>query len=130
ILMRLSFLYSVIHLHRVQLKAILFYIMVVVCIPSGVGIFSLYCYFRFHDPFAFSHVEQNLWSRQLSFPGYGMLLSFESILQSPGLLSFRALRNILELGADLFILSLIVLSFIGPWKFPRHLWSYSIYAVT
>ena len=59
-----------------------------------------------------------------------MLLSFESILHSPGLLSFWALRNILEVGADLFILSLIVLSFIGPWKFPRHLWSYSIYAVT
>jgi len=130
ILMLLPFLYEYLHQHRFQLKAIRFDIMGGVCIPAGLGIFALYCYFRFHDPFAFSHVEQNLWSRQLSFPGYGMLLSFESILQSPGLLSFRALRNILELGADLFILSLIVLSFIGPWKFPRHLWSYSIYAVT
>ncbi|TMC14205.1 MAG: hypothetical protein E6J33_12120 [Chloroflexi bacterium] len=52
------------------------------------------------------------------------------ILHSSGILSFQALRNSIDLGADLFILLLIVLSFFGPWKIPQPLWAYTIYAVT
>jgi len=38
------------------------------------------------------------------------------------------MRNLIDLGADLLVLALIVLGFIGPWKLPKNLWVYGIYA--
>lgn len=46
------------------------------------------------------------------------------------ILSFQAIHNLLDLGPDVFILLLIILSFVGPWKLPRNLWAYNLYAVT
>lgn len=96
-------------------------------IPAGIGLFALYCYLRFQDPLAFSHAESH-WQHQFELPWYGIIGSGKAIITSKGLLSFQALRNILDLGPDLLILAIIVLSFIGPWKFSRNLWAYSIYA--
>ncbi len=128
ILMFLPFCYEYLCQQNFRLKSIHFNILSSLLFPAGLGLFALYCYFRFHDPLAFAHA-QRFWGHQLSFPGYG-LLSLNSIVHSSGLLSFQALRNIIDAGADIFILLLIVLSFFGPWRFPKHLWSYNIYAVT
>src|SRR6266566_5992776 len=129
ILLLLPFVYEYLRQHRFSINAIRFGILSSLLIPAALGLFALYCYFRFHDPLAFSHAPQVFWGRQLHVPGYGMLLSLKSILHSPGILSFQALRNIIDLGAGIFILLLIVLSFFGPWKIPQHLWAYTIYAV-
>lgn len=59
-----------------------------------------------------------------------MYLSIKAILSSGGVVNFQALRNCIDLGADLFILVLIILSFFGPWKIPQSLWAYTIYAIT
>jgi hypothetical protein len=128
--MLLPFCYEYLRQHHFRLKSIGFDILSGLLLPAGLGLFALYCYFRFHDPLAFAHAQQHFWGHELHFPGYGMLLSLKSILRSPGFLSFQALRNVIDLGADLFILVLSALSLFGPWKFPRHLWVYSIYAVT
>jgi hypothetical protein len=37
---------------------------------------------------------------------------------------------VLDLSITLFILILLILSFIGPWKFSIDQWSYNIYAVS
>ncbi len=52
-----------------------------------------------------------------------------NILRNPGILSFLVLRNMTDLLPDLFILLFIMLSFVGPWRLPRHLWVYGIYAL-
>ncbi len=96
-------------------------------IPAGLAIFALYCYFRFHDPLSFSHA-QVAWGRHLNLPGVGMLSSIRAIMISGGMLNFQVIRNILDLGPDLLVLALVILGFVGPWKFPRNLWGYAIYA--
>ena len=130
ILMLLPFCYEYLRQQDFRLKGIRFDVLSCLLLPAGIGLFALYCYFRFQDPLASAHAQQHFWGRQLHFPGYGMWLSLISIRHSPGFLSFQALRNMLELGADIFMLLLIVLGFFGSWKIPRHLWVYSIYAAT
>jgi Gpi18-like mannosyltransferase len=98
------------------------------CIVAGIAVFVVYCYFLFHDPLAFSHAEATRWDRKLSFPGYALLRTIHAIIISRGILSFQALRNILDLALDLFILMLVILGFVGPWKFPGSLGIYAIYA--
>ena len=41
----------------------------------------------------------------------------------------ESIHNTIELSACLFILALVVLCFVGPWRFPRAYWVYGIYAV-
>ena len=130
ILMLLPFFYEYLRQHDFTLKAIRFDILSSLLLPAATGLFALYCYFRFSDPLAFAHVQQALWGHQLHVPGYGMYLSIKSILSSGGVLNFQVLRNCIDLGVDLFILLLIILSFFGPWKIPQSLWAYTIYAVT
>lgn len=98
------------------------------CIVAGIAVFAVYCYFLFHDPLAYSHAEATRWDRKLSFPGYAILRSIHAISVSRGILSFQALRNILDLVPDLFILVLVILGFVGPWKFPASLGIYAVFA--
>jgi Gpi18-like mannosyltransferase len=109
------------------LKAIRFDVLGGILIPAGLVLFALYCYIQFHDPLSFSHA-QTIWHRQLQPPWYGIVSSINVIIQSRGLISFPAIRNVFELGSDLFICALLILSFVGPWRFPRNLRAYSLYA--
>ncbi len=108
------------------LKSFRFDILAGLCLPAGIALFMLYGYYQFHDPLAFVHAHA-YWGRFLSFPGWGMLRAAWKILQH-GLLSFEAMRTLIDLGTDLLVLLLIFLSFIGPWKLPKTLWSYGLYA--
>jgi len=110
-----------------DLRAVRLDILSGLAIPAGLGLFSLYCAFQFHDPLAFSHA-QNFWGRVPRIPGYGIYRSVQEIIQSGGILNFQSLHNMLDLGPDLLILALIILGFIGPWKLPRDLWAYNLYA--
>ena len=101
-----------------------------VLIVAGLAIFVVYCYFRFRILFPFAHAEALYWNRDLHDPSWGIVRTIQVIAHSPGFLSFSALRNILDLGQDLFILVLIVLSLAGPWRFRAALWTYAVYGVT
>lgn len=114
--------------HKTRLlKAIRFDILIGLCFPAGIALYAIYCYYQFHDLLAFVHA-QAYWSRFLHFPGWGILKSMWLIAHG-SILSFLTMRNLIDLGADLLILALIVLGFIGPWKLPKNLWVYGIYAV-
>jgi Mannosyltransferase (PIG-V) len=125
----LPFCYEYLRQHDFKLKNIRFDIASGLCIIAGTGLFALYCYYLFHDPLAFSHAETR-WDRKLSVPGYAILRTVHAIIISPGGLSFQSLRNILDLIPDLFMVVLVILSFVGPWKFQRSLWVYAIFAAT
>jgi hypothetical protein len=109
------------------LKGIRFDILIGLCIPAGVALYAAYCYYQFHDPLAFVHAHAD-WNRSLHFPGWSIVKSIVELTRD-GFLSFLTMRNAIDLGADLLVLGLIVLIFIGPWKLPKSMWSYGLYAV-
>lgn len=112
------------HIRRINLDVI-----GVALMPLAVGLYALYCYYKYHDFLAFSHVQATIWNRHLHGPWTGIARSIHSILVSTGLLSFQSLRNLTDLLPDLLVLALLILCFVGPWRLPRKLWVYGIYAV-
>ena len=110
-----------------MLKAIRFDVLGGILIPAGLVLFALYCYMQFGDPLSFSHA-QTYWHRQLQPPWHGIVSSINVIIHSRGLISFPSIRTVYELGSDLFVFALLILSFVGPWRFPRNLWAYSLYS--
>jgi hypothetical protein len=99
---------------------------------AGVGLalalYSVYCYLRFHDFLAFSHAESTGWGRHLTWPGEALVRAARVIASAP-LFTFPSTRNLVELGVVLAVLILLVLSFVGPWKFARKDWSYPLFGV-
>jgi Gpi18-like mannosyltransferase len=128
ILLVIPFYYEYLRQGQFQLKALRWNALAGALIPGGVVLFAIWCYMQFHDPLAFSHAEAT-WDVHLAFPGYGIILSMHNIQTSTGILSFQALRNMTDLLPDLFILLFVILSFVGPWRLPRQLWVYGIYAL-
>lgn len=96
-------------------------------IVGGPMLFSLYGYLTFHDPLAFSH-SQAAWNRQLAFP-WLVFWEASGIIRLHPFLTFDSIHTVMDLSAALFTLVILVLSFIGPWKFSREHWSYAFYAV-
>jgi Gpi18-like mannosyltransferase len=128
ILLVIPFYYEYLRQHQFQLRALHWNVLASALIPGGLVLFATWCYMQYHDPLAFSHAQAT-WNRYLAFPGYGIILSIHNIQTSTGMLSFQALRNMTDLLPDLFILLFIILSFVGPWRLPRQLWVYGIYAL-
>ena len=122
----LPFLYEYLRQHNFRLRTVRFDIFSSIGMPAGLGIFALYCYYRFHDALAFSHA-QSIWHRQLHGPWHGLLDSFLIIVHR-SVLSFDSIHNVIDLSAGLLMLMAVVLCFIGPWKFSREHWIYGIYA--
>ena len=129
LLLLVPFCFEYLRQRHFDLRVVRFDILSGLAIPAGLGLFSLYCYLQFHDPLAFSHA-QNFWGRVPRIPGYGIYRSVQEVIQSGGILNFQSLHNILDLAPDLLILTLIILGFIGPWKLPRDLWAYNLYAAS
>jgi len=127
LLLLLPFCYEYLRQHQFRLKATRLDVVSGALIPAGIGLFALYCYYRFNDPLAFSHAQAN-WIHALQFPWYAMNKSIQVILHNGGLLNFNVLRNLLDLVPTLLFLALIVGAFIGPWRFSRDLWAYGFYA--
>lgn len=94
---------------------------------GGVALFMAYGYDHFQDMLAFVHAHA-YWNRHTAFPGWGMLKSAWAILNH-GIFSFTTMRNVLDLGTDLFVLLMIVLIFVGPWRFSPALWGYGLYSL-
>lgn len=107
-------------------KGIRFTALIGIFIPTGILLFMGYGYLQFHDPLAFVHAHA-YWNRSLHFPGWGMLKALLVIVHHR-FVSFLAMRSAIDLGTDLFILGLILSMFVGPWRLPKTLWSYALYA--
>lgn len=130
LLLAVPFCYEYLRQREWNPLRIRFDVLSVALIPLAVGIYAIYCNYQFHDFLAFSHVESMFWNRHLHTPWYGFERSFRAIAISNGFLSFQSLRNLTDLIPDLLVLALIVLGFVGPWRFPRRLWVYGVYSVS
>ncbi len=126
LLLLIPFAYEYLYQHQFNMKRFRVDVLSGGLIAAGTGLFALYCYITFHDALAFSHA-QSQWLRQLHAPWDAYLLTIHFI-ESTAFLNFIALRNVLDLVPDLFMLVVVVLSFVGPWRMPLRLLSYSLYA--
>jgi hypothetical protein len=92
----------------------------------ALALYSFYCYLRFHDFLAFSHAEAANWGRHLTWPGEPLLRALYVILTAQAA-SFPNIRNVVELCIVLAALVVLILGFVGPWKFARKDWLYPLY---
>lgn len=122
------FCYEYLRQHQFQIRKIRFGILGGLLIPAGIGLYALYCWKTFGDPLSFSHQEIH-WERRLMPPWWAMRYSFGIIRHSASLLSFYALRNLIDLLSSLLILILIILGCVGPWRFKKDYWAYLCYAI-
>ncbi len=129
LLLLVPFCYEYLHQHQFKLRTLRFDVFGGAIIVAGLGLFMLYCYHRFHSFFPFSKAEHFMWSRDPQSPLFLIKNVIAGIAQSNGILSFHALRNIIDASQILLILALIILSVVGPWRFPRSLWVYAIYGI-
>ncbi len=120
------FAYEYLRQHDFQLKSMRLDVIAGGGMPLRIFAFGVYCYYRFHDFLAFSHAQAN-WHRSLHGPWHGLFDSFYVIILHRSILSFDSIHNVIDLTAGLIMLALVVLSFVGPWKFPRPLLSYALY---
>jgi Gpi18-like mannosyltransferase len=128
LLLLLPFGYEYLRQREFRLRAIRFDILAGALIPAALVLYGLYCYLLFHDFLEFSHA-QAYWNHYLAAPWVGIAGSIRAISISGGLLSFQALRNLTDLVPDLLILVALILGIVGPWRFPRRLWSYCAFAI-
>jgi Mannosyltransferase (PIG-V) len=126
LLLLVPFFYEYLRQHDFKLRTIRFDFISCISIPAGLGIFTLYCYFQFHDLLAFSH-SQAVWHHELHGPWHGLIDSFLAIFQH-AILSFDSMHNVIDLSAALLMLILVCLCFVGPWKFSQDYWAYALYA--
>lgn len=122
------FAYEYLRQHDFQWRKIRSDVVSIVGVIGGVVVFMVYGYIAFHDALAFSHA-QAVWDRHITFP-WTIFIRSLSIIKHSGVLSFFSIHTLLDLSAVLFILALLLLTFIGPWKLDRSIWSYGFYAVT
>ena len=129
LLLLVPFCYEYLRQHQFKLRTLRFDVFGGALIVAGLGLFMLYCYHRFHSFFPFSKAEHFMWSRDPQSPWFLIKNVIAGIAQSNGFLSFHALRNIIDASQILLILALIILSVVGPWRFPRNRWVYAIYGI-
>lgn len=126
----IPFAYEYFRQHDFQWRKMRFDILSVAGLVGGIAIFMVYGYLAFHDPLAFSHAENGGdWQRKLAFP---WLIFWEAygIIKHHPILTFDSIHTMMDLSATLFILGIVILAFVGPWKLAKEHWSYAFYAVT
>lgn len=127
IVLLIPFCYEYVRQHQFRLKTWRFDALSVALIPSGLGVFMVYCYELLRDPLAFQHYEAR-WHHVLVAPWIGLMGPIRMVLRFHSALSFASLRNDIEMGSTFFILVLLILCCVGPWRFPRTHLAYILFA--
>ncbi|MBT8224650.1 MAG: hypothetical protein HKP61_10890 [Dactylosporangium sp.] len=96
-------------------------------LPVGIASYSVYCWFIFGDPLKFMHA-QALWFRERDWPWIGIYQSCKILVTTPNIFA-NDVRNIMDLGAVLFVSTFLVLAFVGPWKYRRDQWALPLFGV-
>ncbi|HET8912523.1 MAG TPA: glycosyltransferase family 39 protein [Ktedonobacteraceae bacterium] len=123
----IPFCFEYLRQHQFRLKTLRWDVLSVALIPAGLVIFMLYTYITLGDPLAFQHA-QAYWHHIYVFPLSGLVIVLQTMINSHALLSFVVARNAIEIGTTTFIVVLLVLGLVGPWRFPRAYLAYFIFA--
>jgi len=93
-------------------------------VPTGLIAFMLYSWRRFEDPLKFVHM-QSYWGRSTTWPWTGAVQTIKQIVDaSSGGAIFQPIvvLDMIDLLSVPFILTLLVLSVVGPWKLGQQCW--------
>lgn len=99
---------------RIRLDAL-----AVLLVPAGLGLYVLYLRSAVGNPFAFMHAQEVGWNRHLSWPWEGIAnlpVFFTDLPSTSGLWLFLAVVDPIVLA---FMLALLVLTVVGPWRLRR-----------
>jgi Gpi18-like mannosyltransferase len=120
------FAYEYLRQHHFRLRALSLNVLGLLGIPLGIALFSLYCFFTFHDPLAFSHAEA-VWDRKLAPPWMVFTSTFSTLWHSHSHLNFTTIHDVIDLSLLCLVLALVFLGFYGPWRFRLSELSYALY---
>src|SRR5262249_46559738 len=90
-----------------QLKGQFTRVLPIVLIPSGIFLYSLYCWKYFHNPIAFVMAETG-WNKTSTAPWYGIISSLWQIFIHQPFGSFMEVHNLLDLSATLSFIALTI----------------------
>ena len=91
-------------------------------IPVGLGIYMIYLYQNWHDPFIFRTAEAVDWGRHISVPGYGLYLDLKALMTGK-LKADLMYTNSLDI---VFTLGPLVALLLGWKRLPLHSWLFSL----
>jgi Gpi18-like mannosyltransferase len=126
LLLLLPFVYEYLRQRAFQWRKIRLDILGASGFPAGLLIFAIYCLVHFHNALLFFHAEST-WKHVLAFPWIGMLKAWQVTASQPDILSYRALRSLIDLVPDVLVLVLLVLGIVGPWRLQRNQMAYLLY---
>lgn len=127
LLLLVPFCYEYLRQYQFHITKVRFSLLGGAIIPLAPAMFAAYCGFLFHNPLAFVRA-QAVWHRQFQAPWQGISNAITAI-NAHGFLSFYSIHNVIDLSAVLLMHLLLVLCFLGPYKFPRQHLSYGLYAL-
>lgn len=129
ILLMVPFFFEYLRQRQFKLQSLLhFDLLSNALIPVALCLYGLYNYQHFHDFFAFKDLEAR-WGRTFHMPWDGFIRVYQILTRPTSLVGFYGLHNLLAISIDLFVLLFIILTFVGPWHFPRTHRVYCIYAL-
>jgi Gpi18-like mannosyltransferase len=114
LLLVIPFAYEYLRQREFQLRRIRWDAAWVAVIPTGIIAFALFCWYDFGDPLRFVHA-QALWFRERDWPWVGIYQTVRILFSTKNIIG-NDVRNFMDLGAVVFVSTLLVLAFVGPWK--------------
>jgi hypothetical protein len=116
----LPFAYEYLRRRNFQLKRIRLDVLWIGAIPAGLASYMAYCWVVLGDAFAPSHA-QALWTRGFDLPFMPVVWTVGKIWQdfSSGTADIKTYTSVYDIVAVLFAGTLVVLGFVGPWKFRK-----------
>ncbi|MET7393092.1 hypothetical protein ABZS66_06295 [Dactylosporangium sp. NPDC005572] len=116
-LLAVPFAYEYLRQHGFELRRFRWDVLAIGLVPAGLVAFAAYTRHAYGDALLFSHAQAN-WGRHFAGPWVSILDTMRGLATTP--ISVNQ-ANVLNLGAVLLAGTLLVLSFVGPWRLPRHL---------
>jgi len=129
LLLFVPFCYEYLRQHDFRLRNIRWDVAWAALIPTGIASFVVYCWVVLGDPLRFMAVQAHWgWERGREWPWVGIYRTVKIIFTSPNILGNDA-RNLVDLGAVLFVSTMLVLAFVGPWKLRRDQWFLPVFGI-
>ena len=120
LLLAVPFCYEYLRQHEFRLRRIRWDAGWIALVPVGIVSFASYCWVIFGDPLKFMHA-QALWDRERDWPWIGIYQTVKILHTTPNIFA-NDVRNLMDLGSVLVVITMLVLGFVGPWRYRRDQW--------
>lgn len=117
VVLALALLYEYLRQRGFNWRKVRLDVLAIGLVPVGLVLYMLFLWRHYGDPLIFTKVQAE-WGRQTAAPWVGIIDAAKSISFAPGRQSL-AWRNIMDLASVFIMLTLLVLSLVGPWKLRR-----------